>query len=276
MPEGTVVQTRPASVSELLVRLDGMTDDMPKRLRQCAHFTRRHLHLIAVSTVSEMASNADVAPSVYMRFCQALGFSGYSEMQALFRSNYTEFRPNYEERLANLREDGAISTPRLLADFAEVGHKSLVSINNAITSEILEQTAEGLAAARVIHLVGLRRAFPVVSNMAYLMDKMGVPVALHSGAGMLDMGTGILNGDALFAVSFSPFSQETIAFVHRVAEKGIPVFALTDSERFPAADVAECVLVAREDQIAGFRSLNASMTVSTVLAVAIKSHREQC
>ena len=116
----------PGNVTEVLERLDATMDGLPKRLKQCAGFTRRHLHLIAVSTVSEMAKASDVAPSVYMRFCKELGFSGYTEMQSLFRARFTEFRPNYDERLANLREEGVIGTGRLLADFAEAGHKSLL------------------------------------------------------------------------------------------------------------------------------------------------------
>ena len=76
MSEQVAAEVVPANVSELLEKLDGISGALPNRLRQCAEFTRRHLHLIAVSTVSDMAKASGVAPSVYMRFCQALGFSG--------------------------------------------------------------------------------------------------------------------------------------------------------------------------------------------------------
>ncbi|MBD3626039.1 MAG: MurR/RpiR family transcriptional regulator, partial [Rhodobacteraceae bacterium] len=96
----------PKNVSELLGRLDADTDKLPKRLRQCAKFTRAHLHLIAVSTVAEMAEASGVAASAYMRFCQALGFRGYFEMQALFRTQFTAFRTGYEARLAAVDTGG--------------------------------------------------------------------------------------------------------------------------------------------------------------------------
>lgn len=273
MNEQTSLSSAPGSVTELLEKLDASMGSFPKRLKQCAGFTRRHLHLIAVSTVSDMAQACEVAPSVYMRFCQALGFSGYSEMQALFRARYTDLRPNYEMRLANLREEGALGTSRLLADFAEAGHKSLLSLGTTVTHDAADRVARGMAGARVVHLVGLRRAFSVVSNMAYILDQLGVPAALHFGAGMLNSGKSILPGDVLFAVTYAPFSEETVRLAEQVAERGIAVFGLTDSEQCPLADIASDLLLAREDEVGGFRAPNASIALTTALAVAIKALR---
>ena len=274
MNERASVSRAPSSVTELMERLDASAGELPRRLRQCAAFTRRNLHLVAVSTVSDMARACEVAPSVFMRFCQALGFTGYTEMQALLRAQYTEFRPGYEERLAGLREDGAIDTARLLADFVEAGHKSLLSLGKSMTSEGLDSVARGMAGARVIHLVGLRRAFPVVSGMAYTLDQLGVPAALHYGAGMLNSGKSIFTGDVLFAVTYAPFSGETVALAEGVAARGIPVFGLTDSEHCPLAAFAQEMLLAREGEVGGFRALNASMTLTTALAVAVRALRQ--
>lgn len=274
MNEQIPVSDTPRNVTEVIERLDAVMDGLPKRLKQCAGFTRRHLHLIAVSTASEMAKACGVAPSVYIRFCQALGFSGYSEMQALFRARFTEFRPNYEERLANLREEGAIGTSRLLAEFAEAGHKSLMELENTVTNESLDRIAQGMADARVVHLVGLRRAFSVVSNMAYILDQLGVPAALHYGAGMLNSGKSIFPGDVLFAATYAPFSNETVRLAESVSNRGIPVYCLTDSEKCPVADFASEVLIAREDEVGGFRALNASVSLTTALAVAVKALRD--
>ena len=274
MNEQVPLRSAPASVAELLEKLDGTIDDLPKRLKQCAGFTRRHLHLIAVSTVSEMAGACGVAPSVYMRFCQALGFRGYSEMQGLLRARYTEFRPNYEERLALLHEEGEVGTGRLLADFAESGHKSLLSLANTVTNEGLDRIARGMATARVVHLVGLRRAFAVVSNMSYLFDKLGVPANLHFSAGMLNTAGAMFPGDVLFAVTFAPFSEETVQLAEAASRRGVTVYGLSDSDRCPVAEWASEMLVAREDEVAGFRALNASITLTTTLAVAVKALQE--
>jgi DNA-binding MurR/RpiR family transcriptional regulator len=264
----------PESVTELLRRLDAGIESLPKRLKQCAAFTRRHLHLIAVSTVADMASASGVAPSVYMRFCQALGFSGYSEMQALFRTQFTEFRPNYDARLAALSVDES-GVDRLLAEFAESGHKSLLSLANTVTNDSLRRSAIGLAQARVVHLVGVRRAFAVACSMSYLLGKMQVATVLHGGTGLLDGSAIVQHGDAVFAVTYSPFSAETLELASTAAERGVPVFGLSDTVECPLTEFATELLIAREDEVGGLRALNASITLTTTLAVAVGAIREK-
>ncbi|MDP2739184.1 MAG: RpiR family transcriptional regulator, partial [Pseudorhodobacter sp.] len=70
----------PASVEEFRERLALILDTLPKRLRQCAEHIAANSDRIAVSTVAELAAVAEVPPSALMRFCQIMGFSGFSEM----------------------------------------------------------------------------------------------------------------------------------------------------------------------------------------------------
>ena len=275
MSEQSRVSEAPQSVADVLVVLDDAAEALPKRLKQCADFTRRHLQLIAVSTVSEMAKACDVAPSVYMRFCQAIGFSGYSEMQALFRARYTDFRPDYGERLANLSQAGGVATGQLLAEFANAGHKSLISLSNTAMAKRVDRIAERMAQAPMIHLVGLRRAYAVVNNMSYLLDKLRIPTVLHSATGQLASASAIHPDDVLFAVTFVPFSSETIDLARAAHGVGAAVFGLTVSETCPVAEVAEALLIAREDEVGGFRSLNAAITLTTALCVAVSVKRQE-
>ena len=89
----------PASVEEFRIRLRDVSDALPKRLRQCADYLALNTDKIAVSTVAELAEAAGVQPSALMRFCQLLGFTGFSELQKLFRHDYTQRWPNYSTRL---------------------------------------------------------------------------------------------------------------------------------------------------------------------------------
>ena len=266
--------TAPASLAELLDRLDRIDAALPKRLRQCARATRQNLGLIAVSTVAEMAALSDVAPSAYMRFCQTLGFSGYSEMQALFRADYRQLRPGYGERLARLREDSRLTTGQLLADFAEAGHKSLLEMANTVASDRLEAVAQGLARARIVHLVGMRRAYPVVSCMTYLFEKMEVPSIAHGRSGLIGSAQAVLPGDAVFAVTFAPFSAETVEIARDAADRDVPVYGLSDTVDGPLSEIAAEVLIAREHEVGSFRAPTAAMVLVTSLAVAVGGLRQ--
>ncbi|UWQ19970.1 MurR/RpiR family transcriptional regulator [Jannaschia sp. W003] len=271
--DGEPTNAAPETVAALIARLDGDAERLPRRLRQCAEYTRRHLHLVAVSTVSQMAGAAGVAPSVYVRFCQALGFPGYSAMQDLLRAGVASFRPDYDTRIAALREGGAVATGRLLADFAEAGHRSLVALSDTDISEALDRMARGMGRARVVHLAGFRRAFALVGAMAYLLGRLDIPAALHTGAGKLDAAATMVPGDVLLAVTFAPFSEETVALAAAAAARGVTVYGLTDSEACPLAPHAAELVVAAEAEVAGFRSMAASMTIAATLAVAAGAAR---
>lgn len=267
-------QEAPQSVSQLLERLDVIGASLPKRLGQCADFLHQNIHLVAVSTVADLATGAGVQPSAFMRFCQALGFSGFSQMQSLFRAEYREMRPDYGERLSELRAKRESGPEALAASFAEAGHKSLVALMNTLDEESMREACGILAAAGTIHLVGLRRAFAIVSYVGYMLDKMGVPTVIHRTSGQIESDHAIRPGDALFAVSFTPFSQETLQLAARASVRGIPVVALSDRADCPLREAARVLLVAREVDVGAFRVPTAAMTLATSLAVAVGGLRE--
>jgi len=207
--EDAAPQIAPASVEEFRERLSAQLDDLPRRLRQCAEHVAANIDRIAVSTVADLATGADVPPSAVMRFCQIMGFSGFSEMQRLFREAYAPGWPDYSTRLKNLREGGAGSPSALLAEFVEAGRLSLEALAKSVDEAALNTAVQVLSRAGTVHLVGLRRAFPVASYLAYVFEKMQVPAMLHDGVGKLDHRFAMRPGDALLAITFAPYSAGT-------------------------------------------------------------------
>lgn len=264
----------PATVKEFEARLLEVSDRLPKRLKQCADFVAANQDRIAVSTVAEMADGAGVQSSAFMRFCQLLGFSGFSEMQKLFRESYAGGWPDYSTRLEHLRETAANSAPALLAEFAEAGRTSLEGLLKTIEPEALEKAVEILARAETIHLVGIRRAFPVASYLAYALEKMQVPAMLHSAVGKLENMHAIRKGDVLLAITFSPYSAETIEMAESAAARGIDVVGITDTIVSPLSKLSCQTLLVSEVDFGAFRSLSATLCLAIALAVAVGTARQ--
>ena len=264
----------PTSVEEFRERLSAQLDDLPKRLRQCAEHIAANTDRIAVSTVAELAAGADVPPSALMRFCQIMGFSGFSEMQRLFREAYAPGWPDYSTRLKNLKEGGAGSPAALLAEFVEAGRMSLEALAKSVDEAALERAVQVLSRAETVHVVGLRRAFPVASYLAYVFEKMQVPAMLHDGVGKLDHRFALRAGDALLAITFAPYSEETISLAQDARDRGLPVVALTDRMTSPLARTSDAVLTVPEVDFGAFRSLSATIAMAISLAVAVGSARE--
>lgn len=264
----------PTTIEDFTARLAARMDALPKRLRQCAGYIAAHADRIAVSTVAEIAAGADVPPSAVMRFCQIMGFAGFSDMQKLFREAYHPSLPDYRTRLANLKSGGAGSPARLLGEFIESGRMSLESLAKSVDEAALEQAVELLTQAGCIHIAGYRRAYPVASYLAYVFEKLNVSAILHDGAGKLGQAHALRAGDALIAITFAPYSRETLDLASAAAARGLPVVGLTDHSASPLARHAAAILTVRETDFGAFRALSATIALALALAVAVAAARE--
>lgn len=263
----------PATVEEFRDRLTAISDGLPRRLRQCADHIAANIDRIAVSTVAELAAGADVPPSALMRFCQYMGFTGFSEMQRLFRDAYAPGWPDYSTRLKNLKDGGAGSPAALLAEFVEAGRLSLEALAKSADEQALAQAVALLAKADTIHVAGFRRAYPVASYLTYVFEKMAVPAMLHDGVGKLDHRFALRPGDAALAITFAPYSEETLTLAQDARDRGLPVVGITDSVTSPLARIADTIVTVPEVDFGAFRSLSATIAMALSLAVAVGSAR---
>lgn len=264
----------PQTTDQFFQRLRELGNGLPKRLRQCAEYIAANPDRIAVSTIAELSAGADVQPSAFMRFCQELGFSGFSQMQKLFRDDYPQKWSDYGTRLAKLREQHADNPAALLAEFVEAGRMSLENLMQTIKPEELEHAVKLLSNAKTIHIAGFRRAFPVASYLSYAFEKMNVPSILHSGIGNLSSEHMFAKGDALIAITFAPYSQETVDLAQKADEAGIDIVAMTDRMTSPLAEFHAKPLQVLEIDVGDFRTLSATTTLATTLAVAVGAQRK--
>jgi len=277
MPKGDpLIEPRdaPSTVEAFRDRLLELNGQLPRRLQQCADHVATHLDAIALSTVAQIANGAGVPPSAVMRFCQIMGFTGFAEMQRLFREALSRAAPDYATRLANLKAGGAGQPSTLVAEFVEAGRQSMEALARDLNESSLHQAVATLAQARIIHLAGFRRSFPVASYLAYVFDKLGVATVLHDGVAGLGNRSSLQPGDALLAITFAPYSEETLSLAAHARDRGLAVVALTDPPASSLSSVADTILTVTEIDFGAFRSLSAAIALALALAVAVAARRE--
>jgi DNA-binding MurR/RpiR family transcriptional regulator len=262
----------PTTADEVRERTLQVLPALPKRLAQCADYLLKHPEKVAVSTVADLASGAGVQPSALMRFCQVIGFSGFSEMQKLFRDEYAERWPDYATRLERVR-DRDTRVAQLIHDFVGAGHKSLNLLAETIDLDALERSVKLLSRAQTIHLVGLRRSFPAASYLFYVFETRQIPTVLHGASGGLQAGSTIRDGDVAIVITVAPYSDEAVELARQAVAKGVPVIGITDGADSPIAGIPGETLWVREVDVGAFRALAATLTLSTVLAVAVGAER---
>ena len=83
--------------------------DMSRQLQRIARFALEQPNEMALGTVATLAQATEVQPSAMIRFANALGYGGFSEMQQVFRSHLLERSDSYRERIEQMRRK---SSPR--------------------------------------------------------------------------------------------------------------------------------------------------------------------
>ena len=269
----------PTDFDGLKARLIRVKPDLPKRLQQVAAFALENPQEMALGTASSIAARAQVQASTLVRFAQAIGFGGFSELQGVFRSHLRSRWPDYPERMkalhASARDSGDLT--RLLGGFADSAAASLARLRETVSREDLDRAAELLRAARTIYLLGQRRAFSVAHYLAYALAQLGAPAMLIDNVGSLG-GEQMANAtkrDALIAISFAPYTPFTVEQTRKARERGTPIVVVTDSPLSPLAGLADVRFEIAESDFGSFRSLAATFCLAITLAVAVAEKRER-
>ena len=267
----------PTSFDDFQRRLIEIEPQLPKRLRQAATYALEHPDEFALGTASTLARNAEVQASTLVRFAQTLGFAGFTELQEVFRSRLRDRWPDYSERLRALQQNARDSgdPAHLMFGFANSAATSLARLRDNVQRRELDQAVSLLAGARTIHCLGQRRSFCVAHYLTYALSQLGIPACLVDNAGGLgpEQLAQAGKGDALIAVSFSPYTPLTIDLATRARRAGVPVVAVTDSALSPLAGVADVRFEIVESDFGSFRSLSATFCLAMTLAVAVGEKR---
>src|SRR5256885_9349931 len=80
--------TTAAAPEQLMQRIAGEYDGLSRQQKVVAKYFEDNRGRIAVDRISEIAARCEVQPSAIVRFAQRFGFSGFSEMQAVFREAF--------------------------------------------------------------------------------------------------------------------------------------------------------------------------------------------
>ena len=152
--------SRPGSYEELRAVLSSGTARLPKKLRQVAIHLWQHPTAVALGTVTSVAGEAGVQPSTLVRFAQAFGYSGFSDLQEVFKAHLADGR---SARAATDWEGASSSeAARLVDGFIGSSATSLAGVRDRLDLAQFEVMSETLAAADLIYIIGSKRAFSLV------------------------------------------------------------------------------------------------------------------
>lgn len=270
----TDASTAPATAEALRAEIVRRYETLSKRLKQIARYILDEPNDIALETLAVIAERCGVQPSAIVRFAKSFGFEGASQMQRLFRDGLLSNNAalGYSERVRQLDQATNASDAEpadLLAEFVEGNTLAIQNLLQTVSGGDMRAAVDLILAADTVHVVGFRRSFPVASYLAYSLLQAGKRAVFVDGVGGLAKQQVQMIGasDLLIAVSFHPYSEETVGIVDLVRANDGRILAISDSLVSPVAKPADHVLQVRESEVRKFRSLSASMCLAQALVI---------
>lgn len=263
--------THAITYDELKDNLARTYAELPKQLQRIARFALDKPDELALGTVAVIAAAAQVQPSAMIRFANALGFGGFSEMQQVFRSHLVARSSSYRERIDQLRRNKrAPERGGVLHQFVGDAVAELDRMEENVGADDIAAAAKLICAAERVHVLAQRRAFPVACYLAYALGQLELRTHLLDGVGGMLAETlrNVAPQDLLIVASFHAYSQDVIDAAAAAHARGVPVIALTDSTLSPLKPLATVCFELGESSQQAFRSLVAPMCLAQALVIS--------
>lgn len=265
----------PADYEELIRVIHERYEAMSKGYQTIALYLTQNPNDVAVRSVNAIAETCGIHASNFVRFAQALGYSGFKDLQELFQRRLSTAAPGFEARVKALEGELGVRADRgdygLLRDLVVRDVASLEALLADVAPGDLARAADLMEAAEVVYLLGQLRSAPVVELLRYVLTMLGKRCVLLDASGGLatHMARTIGRRDLLVAVSFRFYATEVVNVVEEAVARGVAVIALTDSTLSPIAKGAAVLFSVPEHAYTFSRSLAAPMCLAQALTVAL-------
>ncbi len=243
--------------------IDGF-DALSPRLQVAARFVIDHPNEVVIASMRTLAERAGVPPATLVRLAQQLGYEGWPDLKSAFADDLGLNGKGYGERARSLARRSR--RPDLLDDLFLAQQTAL-----AATAEqclpALKAAAKLLKQARQVHVAGFRASFPIAYSLVYGYRLFRNSVQLVDGlGGNLQMQLRAIEPkDVVVAISFAPYSSESLVVARAAQAAGAPLIALTDSDASPLARAAQVAVLYSVAGASFFPSVTAAMGVAEAL-----------
>jgi DNA-binding MurR/RpiR family transcriptional regulator len=274
-------QGKPTTLDGLRLLIAHMSESLTPRMRAAASYAMEHPNDVALNPVASVAAQSGIAPAAFIRLAKALGYDGYSELQRLFRAPLqSAAKPSHSERIRHYGGELSLDNPQdpvaVLRAFSQANIVSLQHLQADAAALPLKKAIALIQGARIVHVIGMRRSFPLAAYLAYALNRVRQP-AVHItavGGSVVEQAGIVSNKDLLLAISFPPYAAETPAICEQAKAQGAKLLAITNGVLSPIAKDADLVLEVNDAELKGFRSLTSAFCLVQTLAMCIAFNKQ--
>ena len=212
------------------------------RLQAAARFIADHPNEVVIASMRTLAERAKLQPATLVRLAQQLGYSGWPDLKLAFADELGLHSESYGQRARALAARGQKTD--LLSEMF-IAQRQNLDLTEAQCAGAVHQAVKLLKNAKSVHVAGFRASFSIAHAMFYGYRLFRDTVHLiDSPGGGLEMQLRLIGSrDVVVAISFAPYSQETLSVIETAQRAGARIVSLTDSSTSPLALAADVAII---------------------------------
>ena len=265
MSKGTISPRAAGSVADTIrLGFGGLTTAQ----QQLAEYVLSHADDVAFMAARQLADATGSSDAAVIRFAQALGFRGYMELRAALREQLLDRAGS--SGLAKV--EAGRPTPQGLAEEVFQLDRDLIQQTMQLNDPAIYETiAKRLSAARRVWVVAHGTSYPMAAYLALLLNQMleqarVLTIAEGDVAGELH---GLCEEDAVIGIGYIRYLPYTVDLLRLARRRGAAIFAITDKQSSPLAQLADIPVFVARDGVSFAVSQSGTMAVCHALVATV-------
>jgi DNA-binding MurR/RpiR family transcriptional regulator len=252
-------------------RIAAILPHISKKHKEIAHFILDNQELVAFASAHEVGMETDTSAATVVRFCQALGYEGYQELQEAIRAHLSLERTAVQRLEEQLERPDA--SHDLLTQVFATDIRNLQRTTVLTDGDRLQAAAEALRHARQVLIVGSGLAAMLVECLAYFLQMMDVPTR-HVTGGEEQLALALTFSqpeDVFLVISFRRSPRYSMKVIEHARAIGARSIGIANSELSPIIQGADHSFVVVTDGVMDRPSPVAAVSLINALVAALMS-----
>ena len=212
--------------------------------KHIADFFIENFDRIPFLTIQDVAKSSNTSVASIIRFTQRVGYSGYTELQ----NDVTTSLQNHLQKKNNfpLIENGWSKEDLLTC----VANQDISNINETLSLNERENfhiAVDLILSSKRVYTIGLGISHLLSQILSYQLNQVAIDARpfIYDSASYLEQILCLNKDDLIIALSFPPYSKDTVEAAKFAAERKIKIIAITNRNSSPITFYSKLNLVVR-------------------------------
>lgn len=249
--------------------------ELSPKQRRLARFFLDHEDEVAFASATYIGAQAGASPATVVRFCRALGYEGFTELQTAIRAQFPQYRTAVQKFTDQMANGGF--PDNLPARIARAAGQNIQSTMTDLSGPDLAGAVAAIIQADRIHIFGSGLSAAAAALAEYALTTLGFSAlaCLNGGVRQTLEVSQITARDMVIVIAIWRYMRHEVEAVKAARTAGATCLALTDSPVSPLADLADYTFVAATEGAAHSRSLAGILSLIELISATLAAERPE-